>query len=653
MASKSFSIEKLRGRENYDTWKRAAQSYLTINGYWSCTKSEVNDATSETIKEKHDKALSELYLMVEPQIYPYLEGNDQVKTAWTALANAFADTGTCRKVYILQQWTSTKFNDCASMEDYVNTMTSLWAKVKAVGFRIDEEVAASLLLASLPAAYQPLIFGLENSKENLTMDFVKNLLLQGALVKDDSPGGAMFMKGKKHFKKNKNPVKCYNCGGPHYARKCNKKKWHNNKFNNDKSDQSANLCTDDTVLFSAFLANNSPNWYFDSGATAHMCNNKNNLNNVKSPIKKNITVANGESIPVECMGDVMQSVQTKNGTNTILIKNVQYLPNLCANLHSISQIVKKNNTVVFTKNGCTVYDDKNRVIATGSLENDLFKLNVMTDVALSAMNEKDVNLWHRRLGHMSVQNMHFLKNPSSVKINCVICAEGKHSRASFPATGSRASKLLEIVHSDVCGPMSTTSLGGNRFYVSFIDDFSRMVKVYLIKNKSQVYDCFVNYKNLVENQLESKIKILRTDNGGEYCSNKFKQLCEQSGIVHQKSCPYTPQQNGLSERYNRTIVERARCMLFDSNLPRNFWAEAVLTSVKIINSTINTAINKIPQEIWSGKPVDLSSFRIFGCKAMAKIPDSQRKKCDKKSIECIFVGYADDQKGYRLTLILC
>lgn len=647
MSTKTYSIEKLRGRENYDTWKRAAQAYLTINGYWSCIKTEVSDATSEAIKDKHEKALSELYLMVETQIYPYLEGCESIKAAWNALSKAFDDNGTCRKVHILQQFTSTKFADCASMENYVNTMTSLWAKVKSVGFQIDEEVAASLLLAGLPAQYQPLIFGLENSKEKLTMDYVKNILLQGALTPEAATSSALFTKEKKSFKNKKHDkVKCFNCGGPHYAKKCHKKKKDYNA-SNYKNNESANLCTDEMVLFSAFTANDSDVWYFDSGATAHMCNNDNNLQNKRKPMKNNIKAANNEIMNVQCTGDIFQSVKTVNGTNDLLIKNVQYLPDLCVNLLSVSQIVQNNNIVVFKQSGCTVYNHKKRVIATGSLENGLFKLNTTSDIALSATSDENVKLWHRRMGHMSISNMHFLKDTSNMKLNCVICAEAKHCRTPFPKNGTRASELLGIIHSDVCGPMSTASLGGNKFYVTFIDDYSRMTRVFLMRNKSQVYDYFIKYKSFVENQLGKKIKILRTDNGTEYVNHKFQQVCEKSGILHQKSCPHTPQQNGLAERYNRTIVERARCMLFDANLSRGFWGEAVLTAVKIMNSTWNSGINGIPEEIWSGKSVDLSKFRIFGCKAMVKVPDGTRKKWDKKSIECIFVGYAEEQKGYR------
>lgn len=215
------------------------------------------------------------------------------------------------------------------------------------------------------------------------------------------------------------------------------------------------------------------------------------------------------------------------------------------------------------------------------MENDLFRLNatsstgtpsdIGSNTAFSAVNHDEISLWHRHLGHMSVSNLHFLKNSPKTKLNCAVCAEGKHSRTSFPTNGSRANELLGVVHSDVCGPMSTSPLGGNKYYVTFIDDYSRKVTIFLIKNKSQVFDCFVRYKNMVENQLDKRIKILRTDNGGEFCNAKFSQLCEKSGIIHQRSCPHSPQQNGLAERYNRTIVEKARCMLFDANLPRAYW----------------------------------------------------------------------------------
>ena len=635
----SNSIEKLRGRENFENWKTAAQSYLTINGYWSCTKSVAAEGSSEAIIEKHEKALAELTLMIEPSLYSYIAGKLNAKEAWEALNNAFADTSTCRKVYLLQQWITTKLVDCSSMEEYVNSMTTNWSRVKAVGFDIDEEVAASIMLAGLPAEYKPLIFGLESTGTKLTTDYVKNILLQGAIVENsNNQPSALFVK-KKKFRK----VKCFNCGGPHFANKCKKPKKGDAKNNERKQNG-------DIVLFTSFYADGADStWIIDSGASAHMCNNAEKLINIRDPIKQNIIVADNKKIKVECIGDYVQKVVVNNVENTIIIKNVQCVPELCVNLLSVSQMIKNDHSVVFNKKGCVIFNKDKKLIASGTLENDLFKLDTAKNDDRAYSVKNDSVLWHRRMGHVS--NIGFLNSTlkfEKTSFDCVICAEGKHSRTPFPTSASRATELLQIIHSDVCGPMSTASLGGAKYYVTFIDDFSRKISVFIIKNKSQVFDCFVKFKLLVENQLSRKIKILRSDGGLEYCNHSMKTFCELNGIVHQTSCPYSPQQNGLAERYNRTIAERARCMLFDANLTRGFWAEAVSTAVKLINSSTNASTKSVPDVMWSGKPVDYARFRVFGCKAMAKIPDQKRKKLDKKSTECIFVGYADEQKGYRL-----
>jgi hypothetical protein len=216
----------------------------------------------------------------------------------------------------------------------------------------------------------------------------------------------------------------------------------------------------------------------------------------------------------------------------------------------------------------------------------------------------------------------------------------------FPKGGKRAEKILDRIHSDLCGPMENESLGGN--IMTFIDDASRKVFVYFLKQKSESLSAFKNFKSLVETQTESKIKRIRTDNGTEYVNKDFKKFLEESGIIHEKTVPYTPEQNGLAERMNRTIIEKARCLLFDANLEKKLCAEAVNTAVHIINRS-PTKSNKIsPEEIWTGKKPDVSHLRVFGTKVMVHIPKEMHKKWDKKSEEGIFVGYSDVTKGYRV-----
>lgn len=153
----------------------------------------------------------------------------------------------------------------------------------------------------------------------------------------------------------------------------------------------------------------------------------------------------------------------------------------------------------------------------------------------------------------------------------------------------------------------------------------------------------------VENQTGKTIKILRTDNGSEFCNKEMRKCLESKGIRHQTTTPYTPEQNGVAERMNRTIVERARCLLFDASLPKALWAEAVSTSVYLINRSPNRSLpNKTPFELWSGAKPDMSHIRVFGSQAMTHIPKEKRKKFDSKSEELVFVGYCEDTKGYRL-----
>ena len=143
---------------------------------------------------------------------------------------------------------------------------------------------------------------------------------------------------------------------------------------------------------------------------------------------------------------------------------------------------------------------------------------------------------------------------------------------SFPSKSTREKKILELVHSDLFGPMSVPSLGGSRYYVPFIDNFSRMTWIYFLKKKSKVFKRFLEFKALVENQTDRKIEVLRTDNGGEFYGKEFNQFCKQHNIDRQNTSPYMPQQNIFFERMNRTLMEKARSMLSDAGLSQDYWA---------------------------------------------------------------------------------
>lgn len=189
--------------------------------------------------------------------------------------------------------------------------------------------------------------------------------------------------------------------------------------------------------------------------------------------------------------------------------------------------------------------------------------------------------WHQKLGHMSEQGMKILVEmkliPGLTKVSlpfCEHCVISKQHRLKFKTSNSRSVSVLELVHFDVW-QAPVLSMGGAKYFVSFIDYYSRRCWVYPIKKKSDVLEVFKVYKVRVELDSGNKIKCLRTDNGGEYTGDEFDTFCRQEGIKRQFTTSYTPQQNGVADRMNRTLLERARVMLATAGLEKSFWAEAV------------------------------------------------------------------------------
>ena len=247
-----------------------------------------------------------------------------------------------------------------------------------------------------------------------------------------------------------------------------------------------------------------------------------------------------------------------------------------------------------------------------------------------------------------VSSLFILKAPE--KHVCEGCILGKMQRASFPKDGSvRAERKLQLVHSDVCNPMRTPSFGNHLYFVTFIDDYSRHAWVYPLKAKSDVFMCFKHFVAMAENVSGCKVGTLRSDRGGEYMSKEFDAYLAECGIKHQCTVPYTPQQNGVSERKNRSLMEMARCMVKSQALPHAFWLEAVMCATYVLNRCPTKALQSVtPYEAWHGRKPSIAHLRVFGCLAYAFVPQQHRTKLDDKAVKCIFVGYSNESKGYRL-----
>lgn len=219
MATDANRFAKLKGRENYDTWKISAKSYLVIKKVWSCVANGLSPSATNDQKETDLTAWSELSLLIHESVYSYIAETKTAKDAWTALELAFEDSGLCRKVALLKQLVELKSSACVSMQEYINKLTMTSLKVKKAGLNLDDEIIASLMLAGLPNEFTPLVMAYENSSEKLTTEGVKTLLLQETRFDADDEGGEAFLVKKTN--KKTNDFRCHCCGEiGHYARSC-------------------------------------------------------------------------------------------------------------------------------------------------------------------------------------------------------------------------------------------------------------------------------------------------------------------------------------------------------------------------------------------------------------------------------------------------
>ena len=257
---------------------------------------------------------------------------------------------------------------------------------------------------------------------------------------------------------------------------------------------------------------------------------------------------------------------------------------------SVGQLDESGIRAGFSSGGWTLHRG-NLLLARGPKVHSLYPLYVtLREGDLILVDIPVSSLWHGRLGHLSKADITHLSRAGYIpKLSfsdhqfCEHCQYGKQVATSHPTAAPRESSPLDLVHSDVCGPMPHQSLGGASYFVSFIDDSTRKVWAYPIRTKDRVFSIFTDWLAMVENQTGRKLKCLRTDNGGEFKSEQFVRFCRERGIRREYTAPHSPEQNGIAERMNRTIQERIVSMLQHSGLSDGFSAEALLTEVHIIN----------------------------------------------------------------------
>ena len=687
--SKTVAVVPLNS-SNYSTWKIQCKMALIKDGLWGIVNGSETAPTEGAEQQakftaRKDKALAIIVLAVEPRLL-YLIGADPTDpvVVWKALAGQFQRKTWANRLELKRKLFSMRLAEGGLVQDHIKSMTEVCDELSVVGEPVKEEDRVVYLLASLPECYNVLVTALEANTEVPTLAVVTERLLHEEMkMKSRSNQPSQEEALTTRFRKK---LRCHFCNKPgHFKRDCEefakvkgqikpvqvKTKTKTGAFKvtiTAEDENSSDSESTGLVVQHALSADSNAHdqWILDSGATCHMCNNEamfSDLRALRSPL--DVTLGDGRNLQAVGRGNVVLSMKLPQGrTESCTLHNALLVPDLAYNLLSVTSASKKGKVTTFSEMRCEIRDSKSKLIATGHREGSLYYLDhggpIHQACSSCDCNSSKETIWHRRFGHLGAQGMQALAKNKMVNgldfdwkeesSFCESCVQGKSHRLPFqPSTLKRADHPLELIHSDVCGKVGTRSLGGGEYFVTFVDDHTRHVWVYILKRKGEVFQRFQEWKALVEKSSGRKVKTLRSDNGGEYISTEFTSYLTKEGIKHELTIPHTPQQNGVAERLNRTLVEGVRTMLADSKLPHRFWAEAISTAVYLRNRSPTKALQGItPHEAWSGRKPDVSSLRIFGCSAYAHVPRAERRKLDSKARKCVLLGYGTNQKGYRL-----
>ena len=579
---------------------------------------------------------------------------------------------------------SEKFFSCmmeenSSVSEHVLRMSAYADKLIALGITIPNELGIHRVLQSLPPSYKNFVmnYNMQGMKKTLP-ELLSMLKTAEVEIKKEHQvlminKTTSFKKGKKgkpkvNFKKGgksvaapekktrngpKPETECFYCKGTgHWKRNCP-------KYLADKKAGKVNKGICDIHVIDVYLTSTrSSAWVFDTGSVAHICNSKQELQNKRSLARDEVTmrVGNGSRVDVIAVGTL--PLHLPSGL-VINLNNCYLVPALSMNIISGSCLTQSGYSFKSENNGCSIYMN-NIFYGHAPVKNGLFLLNLDSiDTHIHNVNAKRIKLnddiatymWHCRLGHIGVKRMKKLHSDGLLESldyesfeTCEPCLMGKMTRTPFSGTMERATDLLEIIHTDVCGPMSVSARGGYRYFVTFTDDLSRYGYIYLMKHKSETFEKFKEFQCEVENHRNRKIKFLRSDRGGEYLSYEFGMHMKQCGIVSQLTPAGTPQRNGVSERRNRTLLDMVRSMMSLTDLPLSFWGYALETAAFTLNRAPSKSVETTPYELWFGNKPKLSFLKVWGCDVYVK--KLQPDKLEPKAEKCVFIGYPKETIGY-------
>lgn len=689
---------------NFNNWRFRVESALDERDLLVYIQSDINGlltaAANNTEREKirkEEKACKNIIVQsVHDCQLENIKGKSSAKEMIETLASIYERKSIASQLLLRRQLLTMKFDEVNDIADHFVEFDRRIRDLKSAGAKLEENDIVCNLLITLPEAYDNLVIAIETMDQTkVTLDFIKGRLLdEYNKRKPSSSSNAKVISSAMQTN-----ITCFKCGqAGHKIAQCKSKKqqWKRNKGKKETTERdganmaetSVSLCAVAGHVMTSFIddavdagenaackatVNESMQIKFvlDSGASEHMANCEKYFECLKVINPIGISVAKRDAVLyAKKRGDIHIKTYYNGDCDTKIIRDVLFVKDLKTNLLSIRSMTRHGIRVIFNDDFAYAMLEK-KIIFVARAVNKLYEVNFSIEkgefAGLTKAENKTISsqkFWHFRLAHLNMADIKKLVDGDMVngigglKINlnerfCEPCIMGKQTKLPFPKCNSpRSNRMLQLIHSDVCGPITPQAYDGSKYFVTFIDDYSKASMVYCIKRKSEVIIKFKEYVAMAEALHNQKIACLKADNGGEYVSNEFKTFCHEKGIRLNYTVPYNPEMNSVAERLNRTLVERVRTMLIAGNVDKSFWSEAVLGANYIKNGSPTSSygdqfLKKTPAGIWFGEKPDISNLRVFGAMCYNLVPAEKRTKLDEKSKKCIMMGYAG-HKSYRL-----
>ena len=660
--SPKVSIQKLEPT-NYFTWSFKVLRYLegkeldsALTAEPPMPPDEADEVAVAAFNLKMDlytrnnkRVRSILSTVISDEVLPMIMPLESCKEIWDVLKVRLCQSDFYNKYALRLKLYNEKMEN-EPVHSYVSRIRALVLKLKFIGCNVDEQEESVCLLNGLPPEYGSLVQLICNGTDTLSLDAIVGRILayrsqnsaslqQLAMRADYRPPRQYPTPYERVKPPNSKSVRCNFCKRlGHLKNDCKKRK--------QKAASSANLAREpepyssDESLFHVGTANRvsgSTRWIADSGASKHMSPFIDEfVDYVPFESPRSVILADNSRLNILGSG----SVHLLIAGVALSLKNVLHVPSLSEKLISISQLTSAGLVCTFSDGKLLITTPSGNICVTPSM--GIFP--IIPD-RISAMLSSDI--LHRRMGHLGHKSLSFIFPGSSQVKNCRICAvSNQKSRKFLERSSVRATRAGQIIHSDLCGPIKPYSVGGARYIVSFIDDFTRYSECYLVRYKSQALDHFKIYSASVESHTGLPILTLVSDNGGEYSNKAFSEFCASKGITQNLTVPYSPELNGVAERWNLTIWTKARAMMSEANAPGDMWVEAINYANLLRNASPTSTTGEIPFEKWFNRSFKHKHLRVWGCDAFVKI-EHRLDKHNPKAKLMSFIGCNREMTGYR------